>query len=100
MADPQTVEPTPAPPASTDSSPIINRVVAFLGPAIAIVAGSAATWLDHVIGLGLFDLGRDETAKAISQMIVFVLTSGLVWLGQSKWLSGWQRWEGGGRAGG
>lgn len=85
---------TEAPTSSTSSSRIpINRVVAFLGPVIAVVAGAIADWLLlHVHVLGDFR-ERSQVVSGISQMIVFGVTAVLVWAGQSKWLTGWQRQE-------
>jgi hypothetical protein len=71
----------------------INRVVAFAGPYIAILSGAVADWLVvHVHLLSLFHTTGTQVAGAITQISVFGLTSILVWLGQHKWLSGWQKW--------
>jgi hypothetical protein len=71
----------------------LNRVVAFLGPYIAVISGGIADWLFvHVHFLADFHTTHTQVASAISQGIVFVITAGLVWLGQQKWLTGWQQY--------
>jgi hypothetical protein len=69
----------------------LNRVVAFFGPQIAIIAGYIATWL--VEHLEFLHLDAKGTTGAIINVIVFALTALLTWLGQHKWLDGWQKWE-------
>ena len=72
----------------------LNRIVAFGGPYISVLAGSVATWLlTNVQVLGLFDLSKDQVAEAVTQLVIFSLTAGLTWLGQRKWLQGWQAYE-------
>lgn len=72
----------------------INRIVAFAGPYIAILSGAVADWLIvHVHLLSLFHTTNTQVAGAITQIAVFGLTAILVWLGQHKWLTGWQQFE-------
>lgn len=72
----------------------VNRVVAFAGPYIAILSGALADWLIvHVHLLSLFHTTNTQVAGAITQISVFGLTALLVWLGQQKWLTGWQNFE-------
>ena len=72
----------------------INRLVAFAGPYIAILSGAVADWLIvHVHLLSLFHTTNTQVAGAITQIAVFGLTAILVWLGQHKWLTGWQIFE-------
>lgn len=87
---------------STDAAPAegtaskfpLNRIVAFLGPYVAIGSGVIADWLIvHVHLLELFHTTATQVAGAITQLTVFGLTALLTWLGQQKWLSGWQNWE-------
>lgn len=67
-----------------------NRIVAFLGPYIAVISGALADWLlVHVHVLALFHTTHDQIASTITQAVVFGLTALLVWLGQQKWLDGW-----------
>jgi hypothetical protein len=74
--------------------PPVNRIIAFAGPYIAIVSGALADWLIvHVHFLALFHTSKSDVTGLLTQALVFGLTSILVWIGQSKWLSGWQRWE-------
>ena len=80
------------PPSERPGLPI-NRIVAFAGPLIAVVAGAVADWLFvHLHFLGNFP-NREATAGWVSNVAVWGLTSLLVWLGESKWLDGWQRFE-------
>lgn len=72
----------------------LNRIVAFAGPQISWVAGVIATWLiTHVHILGLDHFGHDQTAKAIASVLTFIVVTLVTWLGQHKWLDGWQKWE-------
>lgn len=72
----------------------VNRIVAFAGPYIAILSGAVADWLIvHVHLLSLFHTTNTQVAGAITQIAVFGLTAILVWLGQHKWLTGWQQFE-------
>lgn len=72
----------------------INRIVAFVGPYIAVVSGALADWLVvHVHLLSLFHTTSTAISGMLTQGLVFGLTALLVWLGQQKWLSGWQKWE-------
>lgn len=72
----------------------MNRIVAFIGPYVSIVAGALATWLlTKVHVLSMFDLGQAEVAQSITQVIIFGVTAGITWLGQHKWLNGWQEYE-------
>lgn len=67
----------------------INRIVAFAGPYISVVAGGAATWLTAKANvLGIEDIGQDNLATQIGGGLTFTLVSILSWLGQSKWLTG------------
>jgi ABC-type uncharacterized transport system permease subunit len=71
----------------------LNRLVAFVGPYIAIGAGIIATWLtNHVHILATFHVAGNEIANAVAQALVFGLSALVVWLGQQKWLEGFQRW--------
>jgi hypothetical protein len=73
----------------------LNRVIAFAGPYIAILSGALADWLlVHVHLLELFHTTKTQVAGAITQLTVFGLTALLTWLGQQKWLTGWQQFEG------
>jgi hypothetical protein len=82
---------------ATDSSkPTIlgipfNRIVAFVGPYIAVGSGAIAAWLlTHLHVLSMFHLTDNQVATAISQLTVFGITAGLTWLGHQKWLTGHQ----------
>jgi hypothetical protein len=72
----------------------INRIVSFAGPYIAVISGAVANWLFvHVHFLATFHIKQTAVSSALTQLGVFALTALLVWAGQLKWLSGWQRWE-------
>lgn len=92
---PGVAPPVVAPPArSTLFGLPINRVVAFLGPYLAIASGAVADWLVvHVHLLALFHTTNTQVAGAITQLGVFGLTAILVWLGHHKWLTGWQQFQ-------
>lgn len=69
----------------------LNRLVAFLGPHIAWLAGMLATWLvTHFPGL---NLDGDATADNIAQVLTFLLVTGITYAGQHKWLDGYSKWE-------
>jgi len=71
----------------------INRIVAFVGPVIAVVAGWLADFLITKTHVGGVFRDRDQVISGISQIMVFTVTATLTWLGQQKWLSGWQQFE-------
>jgi hypothetical protein len=79
-------------PADSKSSPFpVNRVVAFMGPFVAILAGACATWLgQHFPGL---HLNTSKVAGQITQAIEFAIGAGITFALQHKWLAGWQQWE-------
>lgn len=71
----------------------LNRLVAFAGPYIAIVSGILATWLTNKVHiLATFHVAGNDIANAVAQALVFGLSALVVWLGQQKWLEGFQRW--------
>jgi hypothetical protein len=78
--------------ASTGQGPFpLNRVVAFLGPFLAIVSGALATWLiEHIPGL---HIDKATLASNITAAIVFLVGAGGTFVMHHKWLSGWQAWE-------
>ncbi len=68
----------------------INRIVAWVGPFLAIAAGFVATWLfANVQVFGSLGIGHDAVANAIVKAATFAVSAGVVWLGHQKWLSGW-----------
>ena len=70
----------------------INRVVAFLGPYIAIVSGALATWLvRHFPGL---HVDQATLGSTITQGVVFIIGAAVTYGLQHKWLDGWQKYEG------
>lgn len=88
MSTPSQPQPQ-APPVSTQFP--LNRVVAFLGPFVAIVAGALASWLgQHFPGL---HLNKGTTSAQIAQVIEFAIAAAGTLALQHKWLTGWQQWE-------
>jgi hypothetical protein len=71
----------------------LNRLVAFAGPYISIAAGIIATWItNHVHILATFHVAGNDIANAVAQALVFGFSAAVVWLGQQKWLDGFQKW--------
>lgn len=72
----------------------LNRLVAFLGPYVAIGSGVVADWLlVHVHLLATFHVNHDRLASALAQVAVFAVVTLVTWAGHHKWLSGNQQWE-------
>lgn len=70
----------------------LNRVVAFVGPYVAILSGALAAWLvQHFPGL---HLDTDTLAANITEAAVFVIGALVTYALHHKWLDGWQQWEG------
>jgi len=69
----------------------LNRVIALLGPYIALLSGALAAWLaQHFPGL-VDDVGK--TTEGITQGATFIVGAALTWALQHKYLDGWQNWE-------
>ena len=67
----------------------LNRVVAFAGPYISLLAAAIAAWLIAKLNvLGIPGLDEQNLATWIAAGLTALLTAGLSWLGQSKWLKG------------
>ena len=83
-------QPQPESPPASKQFPW-NRVVAFLGPVVAIIAGALAAWLvQHFPGL---HLNQGTTTAEITQAIEFAIAAAGAYALQHKWLTGWQQWE-------
>ena len=68
-----------------------NRLVAFTGPYISILAGVLATWLlAKLNALGIAGLDEGELAQQIAAALTFTLAATVSWMGQSQWLKGHQ----------
>ncbi|MEO6702899.1 MAG: hypothetical protein ABI140_20910 [Jatrophihabitantaceae bacterium] len=68
-----------------------NRLVAFLGPYVAIGSGALAAWLAHNLpGLHLQQQGTAAVLATAAEFLGGVLVT---WSLQHKWLDGWQKWE-------
>ena len=75
----------------TTSTFPLNRVVAFLGPYIAIASGALSTWLvQHFPGL---HVDQATLGASITKAIVFAVGAGVTFALHHKWLDGWQQWE-------
>lgn len=84
-------DPAPQPPATSSSVFPLNRVVAFAGPVLSLLAGTAASWLGrHFPGL---HLDTKAAAGQITQGLEFLAGAAVTFALQHKWLSGWQAWE-------
>jgi hypothetical protein len=69
----------------------LNRIVAFFGPYISILAGIVSTWLTtHVHVLATFHIDQDSVSGTLTQAGVFGVSTLVVWLGHQKWLTGHQ----------
>jgi hypothetical protein len=69
--------------------PPANRIVAFAGPYIAVVAGGVASWLVAKVNLaGLPGLDEDNLKTALTGGFTWLLVAGLAWAGHAKWLTG------------
>lgn len=59
----------------------IQVLIMMLTPYISAVAGAVATWvIVHLHFLSLFHVGHDQTAAFITNLVVFSITTGLVYL--------------------
>jgi len=69
--------------------PPANRIVAFAGPYIAVVAGGLASWLVAKVNLaGLPGLDEDNLKTTLTGGFTWLLVAGLAWAGHAKWLAG------------
>jgi hypothetical protein len=66
-----------------------NRLVAFAGPYISVVAAGLATVVVAKLNaLGVPGLDESDVAEQIAGALTFTLVSCLTWLGSSQWLKG------------
>jgi hypothetical protein len=69
----------------------LNRVIAFAGPYLSVVAGGIATWLIAKVNIaGIPGLDQDNLQTTIASGLSWLLVTGLSWAGQAKWLRGHQ----------
>jgi hypothetical protein len=67
----------------------LNRVVAFAGPYVSLIAGGVAAWLVAKANvLGVPGLDQANTATWIAGALTLALTAVLSQVGQSSWLKG------------
>jgi hypothetical protein len=66
-----------------------NRIVAFAGPYISLVAGAvAAALVAKANVLGIDGLAESNVATQVAGGLTFTLVAVLSWLGNAKWLAG------------
>jgi hypothetical protein len=89
------VNPAGSDPAALDAKPPfpLNRVLALLGPYIAVLAGGIASWASTNFPGLVTDVPK--TTAGITQALTFIVGALIAWGLQHKYLTGWQRWEGG-----
>jgi hypothetical protein len=69
--------------------PPANRIVAFAGPYISVVAGGIAAWLVSKVNVaGIEGLDKNNLQTTIAGGLAWLLVAGLSWAGHSKWLAG------------
>jgi|SRR5215475_7405269 len=66
-----------------------NRLVAFAGPYISLIAGGLATFLAGHHVLDIFGATQSQASTTIQSGLVFLVSSSVVWAGHHKWLTGW-----------
>lgn len=69
----------------------LNRIIAFFGPYISLLAGALSAWLIakmNVLAIPGLGLNGDMLETAIAAGLSGLLTSTLLHLGQMKWLKG------------
>jgi hypothetical protein len=67
----------------------LNRIVAFAGPYLSVVAGGIASWLVAKVNVvGLPALDENNLKTSIAGGLAWLLVAGLTWAGHSKWLAG------------
>jgi hypothetical protein len=67
----------------------LNRIVAFAGPYLSVVAGGIASWLVAKVNIaGLPGLDENNLKTSIAGGLAWLLVAGLTWAGHSKWLAG------------
>jgi hypothetical protein len=67
----------------------LNRIVAFAGPYLSVVAGGIATWLVAKVNIaGQPGLDENNLKTSIAGGLAWLLVAGLTWAGHSKWLAG------------
>jgi hypothetical protein len=67
----------------------LNRIVAFAGPYLSVIAGGIASWLVAKVNIvGLPGLDENNLKTSIAGALAWLLVAGLTWAGHSKWLAG------------
>lgn len=67
----------------------LNRVVAFVGPLITLIAGGIAAFLVAQVNiLGIPGLDKSNVATWIAAALTFLVTAGLHALGGMAWFKG------------
>lgn len=66
-----------------------DRIVAFFGPVISLIAGGVAAWLVAKVNItGVKGLDQANLTTYIGAGLSFGLATTVTWLGHSKWLTG------------
>src|SRR5919198_4474139 len=69
--------------------PPTNRIVAFLGPYISVVAGGIAAWLVAKVNVaGIPGLDEHNLQTTIASGLTFLIVAAVSWAGHAKWLTG------------
>jgi hypothetical protein len=69
----------------------LNRLVAFVGPYVSVVAGGIASWLVAKVNVvGIAGLSQDNLKTTIAGGITWLVVAAVTWAGHSKWLTGHQ----------
>lgn len=77
------------------SLPPLNRLVAFVGPYIALASGALSSWLVvHVKVIGSLGLGQDKLAHGVAYAATALVGAAIPHLGMQKWLDGHQQFTG------
>lgn len=67
----------------------INRLIAFIGPVIAVISASVAAWLISVVNvLGIPGLDKSNLATYIAAAITWVIVTALHAIGGLAWFKG------------
>ena len=84
-----TSEPQPTPAGELFLGIPINRIVAWLGPIIAVISASLVTWLLAKVNiLSIPGLDKSNVETYVTAIVTFLVVAGLHALGGLSWLRG------------
>lgn len=70
-----------------------ERIIQWVsGPFAVFIGGLAAKWVSSWGFLGQLGLTTDQTAKAITAAVVFVIATGVTILAHQKWMTNLAKW--------